>query len=274
MNNDTQDTQPSADSVSAQHPLTSKRLAPTKVLPSDRLAFEKQERALRAYAGAYATNGGKPVTNEAAGAIIGISANTIVVTNAFFADLGFLTRQKEAEGLLPSNEVIEYAQSYEWDKEAAKGKLKPILEHAWFGVALIPRLKFRPYEIAEALAVLAEAASANKDYEGRIKCLLEYMVYFGVVAREGNQIKAASISAPISAQTNQPAQQLPVPAQPPIASSPVLEDGMEQYTLILDAQTKRKVIVQAPHSIKDTELERIRQWLGFQLIIEKEKTDK
>ncbi len=65
-------------------------------------------------------------------------------------------------------------------------------------------------------------------------------------------------------------------AQPPIATkieseAPTREDCIpvdsQRYPLILDAKTKRTVVVYAP-PITKTELERIKNWLEWQLVVE------
>src|ERR1035438_4067824 len=45
-----------------------------------------------------------------------------------------------------------YYKAFEWDPKGAGEKLRPLLEKCWFSEALIPRLKFRPYEEGEALS--------------------------------------------------------------------------------------------------------------------------
>ncbi|MCX6907987.1 MAG: hypothetical protein NTY01_08090, partial [Verrucomicrobia bacterium] len=139
----------------------------------------------------------------------------------------------------------------------------PVLEKCWFAEALVPRLKFRPYEEREALSVLAEACSASKEYEPRLEVLLDYMVFAGVVVRDGGQIKPAGSKAP------EAVAELPKP-EPAAGKREAVEmdKGQEQYTLILDAASKRKVVVQAPHVITQKELERVTNWLKFQLIVE------
>jgi len=65
----------------------------------------------------------------------------------------------------------------------------------------------------------------------------------------------------------------PVPAAPPKpkgASGDDLEgdDESQIQTLYLDSKRKRKITIKAPFTVTKDELERIRAWLGFQLIIE------
>lgn len=46
------------------------------------------------------------------------------------------------------------------------------------------------------------------------------------------------------------------------------DDERLTHTLYLDSRRKRKITIQAPFSVTKDELERIRAWLGFQLLIE------
>src|SRR5690349_12390725 len=83
-----------------------KRTPPTRTLPTERLSPEKWQAALRAYAVVFESNGGKPVKNEEAGAIIGMAGATIVMTNAFYCDVKLLARQKEEQSFVPSAEAL------------------------------------------------------------------------------------------------------------------------------------------------------------------------
>jgi hypothetical protein len=242
-----------------------KRTQPSRILPSDRLAPAKQLAALRAFGAAYDSNGGKPVSNEAAGSIIGMAGSTVVVTNAFFCEVKLLVRQKEEVAFVPSAEAMAYYKAFEWDKATAGEKLRPVFERAWCSEALVPRLKFRPYDEREALAVLAEASNAGKDNEDRLAALLELMVTAGVVVRDGNLIKPPAPRA-----TEQPAMVEAVRAEPVLdrREAPVVDEGHEQYTLVLDPRSRRRVVITAPHVITRKELDRITKWLEFQLIVE------
>ena len=49
-------------------------------------------------------------------------------------------------------------------------------------------------------------------------------------------------------------------------------EGQSQ-TLYLDSKRKRKITIKAPLTVTKDELERIRSWLGFQLIVEESRSD-
>jgi hypothetical protein len=263
MNGETENGNGTAEQTQTGELNRVKRTPPTKTLPSDRLAFEKQLAALRAFAVVYEVNGNKPVSNEEAGKIINMSGNTVVVTNGFFSDVRLVLRQKDGPALIPSPETLAYYKAFEWDPKGAGEKLRPVLEKCWFSEALVPRLKFRPYDEGEALSVLAEACSAAKEYEPRLQVLLDYMVFAGVVARDGGQIKAAGAKSPEGA---------PEAAKPDVTAGkrevPAMDEGHAEFSFVLDAKKGRRVVLHAPHDISKKEFERIRKWMEIQLVVD------
>ena len=127
---------------------------------------------------------------------------------------------------MPSAEALAYYKAYEWDKATAAEKLRPAFERGWFAEALVPRLKFRPYDVREALAVLAEASNAGKDHEHRLANLLELMLQVGVVSSDGGLIKAPAPRA-----TEQPAVVEALKAEPVVierGEAPVVDEGHER----------------------------------------------
>ena len=79
-----------------------KRSSLAKTLPTDRIAFEKQVALLRSFAAVYASNGGKPVTNEQAGEVLNpkLSGSTVTQTNGFFGDIGLIARSDDKGGFV------------------------------------------------------------------------------------------------------------------------------------------------------------------------------
>jgi hypothetical protein len=166
---------------------SAKKPSLTKVLPSDRLALDRQFDALKAYAAAYEANGDKAVTNQKAGEISKLSAATIVVTNAFFCEIGLVTRTDE--GFVPSPEAISYLRAVNGlSPETAGDKLRPLFEKQWFYQTLGPRLRLRPMETTEVVKVLGEESNAGKEHVPRLNMLIDFLVHVGVLKKEGNQI--------------------------------------------------------------------------------------
>lgn len=158
---------------------------PVKNLPTDRLSFEKQLNVLRGYAAASGPEK-KAVGNNEVSQIVGLHAGTISNCNPFFAEAGLLIR--DGQKYRPSEEVIAYASSYQWDQEKAVSKLASVLDVTWFAQTLKPKLSFRSFTKDEAVAFLAEEAKASPEYKVQLEMLLDYLSAAGVIAAEGNMI--------------------------------------------------------------------------------------
>lgn len=158
---------------------------PLKVLPTDRVSFEKQLAVLRGYAAASGSDK-KPVSNSDVASIVGIHVGSVSNCNPFFADVGLLIR--EAGVYRPADVVFEYANSYDWDAEGAPLKLSTAIAATWFSQVLLPRLTFRSLSKDEAIKVLAEESKAPRDYRDHLALLIEYMGATGVISVDGNSI--------------------------------------------------------------------------------------
>src|SRR6266446_7531128 len=164
-------------------------VVPKRPLPTDRVAVPKQLEILRAWAAG--TNAGlKPATAEQIADIVKVAASTVKMLNAFFTDNGIL--QRVDGGLLPCPEVVSFNHTHQWTPETAQTKLAPVVEATWFSSALLPRLSFGPIKREEAVAVLSEAVSAGKDYEGQLGVIIEFMETVGTIVKENGSIRAAA----------------------------------------------------------------------------------
>jgi len=67
-------------------------------------------------------------------------------SNGFSTDVRLLLRQKYGPALIASPQTLVYYKPFEWDPKAAGEKLRSVFEKSWFSEALVPRLKFRPYD--------------------------------------------------------------------------------------------------------------------------------
>ena len=155
---------------------------PLKVLPTDRLNFEKQLNVLLGYAAASGPER-KAVSNRDVSAIVGIHENTVSICNPFFQDIGLLI--KEGQKSRPSDEVADYAQANEWDSEKSAYKLAGVFRKSWFGLSLIPKLTFRQLSKDEAITFLANEAKAPKEYKSNLETILEYLKAAGVIQSDG-----------------------------------------------------------------------------------------
>ena len=66
-----------------------------------------------------------------------------------------------------------------------------------------------------------------------------------------------------------PAANIPAPiVQQPKVEEEETDGELQTQTLYLDSKRKRRITIKAPLTVTKEELERIRAWLGFQLIVE------
>jgi hypothetical protein len=173
--------EPSATSPKNKEP------KPTRALPTVRIAFPKQLDALRAWA--ITSGDGKAVSNRAVSEVVKLHPDTLGLANPFFADVKLL--QKTEGGYQPSAFTMAFNQAYAWEPDRAAHKLAGAFVDAWFGEALLPRVRFAPVSEAEALQILAEAVNAGPSYRPQLALVLDFMQAAGLILRDGGQVKAA-----------------------------------------------------------------------------------
>ena len=247
---------PSGTSIPFSNPKKSK---PVKVLPSDRLSLEKQLEVLRAFVVASEAESGAPVTNEQAGKIIGMAAMTVVVVNAFFKDIGLLSRTDS--GLFsPSQAAKDYQAAYEWDKTKAGLKLATAFEDKWFAQILTPRLKMRSLKKADALAVLAEASKCSPEYQPQLEMILNFLSVAGIVSFDGDEIRAAGDVGDRKQERKNGGGSDDPPPPPP--KEGIIPDG-SPFTY-LDPKRQKKVTIVTDHFVLDkAEMDRLIAWIGL-----------
>jgi hypothetical protein len=198
-----------------------------KILPTPRIAFAKQLDLLRAFAAASGA-ARKPVGNAETAPYVSLSKNTVSLANPFFADIGLVERA--GGGFVPSQEVVNFAQAYEWDADRAPHELAPVLERSWFGEALLPRLGFGPLVEKEALRIIDTAASAGPEYESQLRIVLDYLETAGLIERDAGNVRSAPRSA---------AQESPKTAQEgdrdasPSKVAPTVPEGSRSLPLLI-----------------------------------------
>lgn len=166
----------------------------TKVLPTERVSFEKQMNVLRAYAAASGQEK-KAVTNDEVAAVLsGLAASSISLCNPFFSDCGLLIAEGRKQK--PSDAVFDYLHAYEWNPESAATKLRPALIDSWAAKELLPKLAFRTLGKDEAIKFLAEASKAQKAHRRNLETLLEFLNAAGVLLIEGNSVSKLQASQP------------------------------------------------------------------------------
>lgn len=177
-----------------------KKPKPQRLLPTDRMALSKQVDLLRAYGSL--SQSGAPVANGKVAEVVELHPSTVSLANAFLVEVGLLIRG--ADGLVPNADVVAFARAHDWNSETAPQKLAPTMRAAWFGAALLPRVKFRQQTKQEALAVLAEAAAAGTEHKGQLESLLELMEIAGLVSIDGDSVRAGRAAVGDEPSSNKP----------------------------------------------------------------------
>jgi len=174
---------------------------PTKPLPSNRVAFDKQLTLLRGYAAASGPDR-TPVDLATLAETVGMASTTVSLMNGFFGDVGFI--EKVAGGYVPVPEVVSFAQVHNWDPDKAGPELAPVVGSTWFAAALIPKLKINPFQEDAALAALAKEAHADVDYRPKVRILLEYLRTAGLISIDGTLVSARHGQPPAPEQAPKP----------------------------------------------------------------------
>jgi hypothetical protein len=200
-----------------------------RILPTPRIAFAKQLDLLRAHAAASGSDR-RAVGNAEVAPFVGLSKSTISLANPFFTDIGLLERN--GGSFVPSPEVMKFAQAFEWDADHAAQELAPLLQRAWFGEALLPRLGFKSLPEKEALRIMDQEAAAGPAYEPQLRTILDYLEAAGLIQREGDSVRSAPQpqrqgASPSSAETD-----TEEPSAPPKAPATVPEGSRSLPMLI------------------------------------------
>ncbi|MEX2156342.1 MAG: hypothetical protein WD773_05830 [Gemmatimonadales bacterium] len=167
-------------------PESGAKARPIKTLPTDRIKFDKQLDLLRAYA---AISGPtlKSVSNKDVAGVVEMVASTVSISNKFFSEMGFLLAASDG-GYTPASDVVSYVRAYEWKPETAAYKLAPTILRTWFAERLVPKLRYRQMDEAEAITDLAEEAAASQVYQNQLKILLDYLTASGIIVRENGRV--------------------------------------------------------------------------------------
>ena len=115
------------------------------------------------------------------------------MTNAFFVDVGFLT--KTDKGFIPAPEVFEFNRACSLNPETAARKLAPVLKTTWFAKKLLPTLELRQLPISEAIELLANECAVAQ-HKPQLEFLIEYLEAVGLVYRVGDVLKTSHFTPP------------------------------------------------------------------------------
>ena len=157
-----------------------------KVLPTWRMAPSKQLEVLRAYAAACG-DAPRGVSNPEVASIVGLKADTVSLVNGFFTSMGLLT--KGDSGCTPADEVLNYGRAFKWNQETAFHQTASKFAATWFGEALIPKLRFKPVSVDEAIGIMGQAGAVGPESKRELEMALWYLEQSGVIERENGTIR-------------------------------------------------------------------------------------
>jgi hypothetical protein len=195
-----------------------------------------------------------------------MSGQTVVVTNAFFTDIGLLLRADSGK-FNPGQAARDYQAAYDWDSNTAGAKLAPAFRDTWFAKALLPRLKMRSFTKSEALAFLSEACKASPEYQSRLELILAFLNATGLLSLTGDEVKAGSGGGggpsgggPSGGGNDEP------PKPPPVTSGEIIPP--DAPFIYIDPEKKKKVVLVAPDSsVTQKQFNRIKAWFDLQFFI-------
>lgn len=168
----------------------SKKKAPVpragKALPTDRLKFDAQVEALKAFV-MESNAGQKAVTSGDIAPHVGVVEATASLNNAFFMDAGLISRESKGR-YKPTKATIEFTQTFGFDPVAAKAKLGEPLSKTWFFAAVRDRVAMGNADKERVIQVLANKAGAMSAHRPKLDALLEWLAYGGLIKINGTKV--------------------------------------------------------------------------------------
>jgi hypothetical protein len=159
---------------------TSRRMRPTKPLPTDRMKLSTQVQALRSIAVASA-NREEGVSAADIAPRIGVAEATAGLSNGFFTEAGWIERS--GKGLYkPTDVALKYAQRFGFNETEAASLLAPSIARSWYFREIESELQMgRPVAVATLVSILARAAGAGAEYRPQLQGVLDWLQYVGLV---------------------------------------------------------------------------------------------
>ena len=195
---------------------TPQRQRAARPLPTDRIKMDVQPKVLETI-GRLSGAGKQPVNANELSKRVGLVPATVILSNRFFADAGWIENQR---GLYTAKDaLVEYVRRCAVSGEATDDALEalrvPVREQSWFWEALSPYLaEGGSLPLSEATIVLMRAAGANDNHMPMITNLIAWLEIIGLIAVEDGQVRLASGAAPNGSaeMRQQPAEQQPASA--------------------------------------------------------------
>jgi hypothetical protein len=162
-----------------------------KALPTDRLKFEMQVRALKSLA-LESQNGSRSVGAAELARRMGVAQSTAGLNNAFFTDAGLATQAGKGR-FKPTEAAIAFEREagFEDDAVAARKRLAGPLSECWFFEEIKSQVALNDASEVRVMTVLANAAGAGGAHRPKLRALLDWLELAGLIVREGGEITLA-----------------------------------------------------------------------------------
>jgi hypothetical protein len=177
----------------------------SRALPTDRMKMDVQVRVLHAI-GRLSGAGKRPVTAQELGkAVDGLAATTVMLSNKFFADAGWIENQHGR--YTATDALVEYSRrralagSGPVPSEAMEALRRPVRQ-SWFWQALRPYLANGRLPSTEAAIVLMSEAGAGESHKPMIANLIAWLRIIGLVDLQGDDISLAEGEPELSADSS------------------------------------------------------------------------
>ncbi len=174
------------------------RRRPGRPLPTDRMKFEMQVNALKAF-GTQSDYGKRAVGGEDIAPRLGLTPATAALNNAFYMDVGLIERESKGR-YKPTEHVIDFAREHSFDAEKAGKRLASVLKQTWF----YQEVAREPSTRDQLVRLLARAADTDKDREAQLSMLLDWLAYAGLTREENGVITALGHAPTDQSARNEP----------------------------------------------------------------------
>jgi hypothetical protein len=166
-----------------------------QALPTDRLNFDKQVQALRSVA-QLSGNGRRPVTAEEQSSALGLKGNVGGLSNRFFKDSGWL--ESAGRGMyVPTEPLVRFHRHLGIqpdDLEGARAILAETVKSSWYWIEIGQMLEGDGILQSGVLHLLGNAAGAAPNHTPQLVLIIDWLVWLGLVVRDGDRVKLASLS--------------------------------------------------------------------------------
>lgn len=178
--------QPQAPAPEADKPRRTTIPRTAKPLPTDRLKFDAQKRALKAIA-ISSDFGARAVGSREIAQALSVVETTASLNNAFFVDSGLVVQ--EARGRYkPTAVANEFARKHSFNDAEAGLLLAPTLAQTWYFRAVQRRLQISAASKAHIIEALALEAGATKERAPQLDSLLDWLNYAGLIEVSGGNV--------------------------------------------------------------------------------------